>query len=91
MGGRWFCGEAFAHFDENGTGQPLSRAYTTLAERLSEAGWSTLGLAANHVFFGRGFGLEQGFEAFEARPPNAYRMLHEGGRWPSFSVTGRFI
>ncbi len=75
-----------AHFDERGQGRPLQPDFRTLAEILHDAGWLTLGVAANHVFFGRGFGLEQGFQAFDARPPDEYLLLHEAGRLPWFTL-----
>ncbi len=75
-----------AHFDQHGRGQALRPAFRTLAEFLRDAGWLTLGVAANHVFFGRGFGLEQGFVGFDARAPDEYSFLHEAGRLPWFTL-----
>ena len=46
----------------------LRREAITSAERFRMAGWRTGGVAANSFLFGRGFGLDQGFEVFWAEP-----------------------
>ena len=45
-----------------GLDRPLSRGATTLAERLSAAGWLTLGLAANQAYLQPHWRLDQGFQ-----------------------------
>ncbi len=59
-----------AHWDEHPhvAGRPLARELETLAEILREHGWRTVGIAANYGFFGPAFGLQQGFELFDAQP-----------------------
>lgn len=59
-----------AHWDQppHVAGRPLPRELDTLAEILVGHGWRTAGVAANYGFFGPVFGLQQGFELFDARP-----------------------
>ena len=46
---------------------PLRPEIPTLAEVLREEGWQTAGIFANHVFLGRDYGLDRGFEHHDAR------------------------
>ena len=73
-----------AHVDFNGHGRPLDDKFVTLAEILSAAGYQTLGVVANHVFFGCGFGLEQGFDYFDTREPPQYILFKRLGQGPRF-------
>ena len=57
-----------AHPSEStATSEPLAREVVTLAERLRDGGWKTLGVVANQVFLGPLFGLQRGFEHYDAR------------------------
>ena len=47
--------------------EPLAREHVTLTERLADAGWRTVGIVANYVMLGPVFGIEQGFERYDAR------------------------
>ena len=44
---------------------------TTLAEHLGLAGYDTWAVVANYGFLGRGYGLGQGFDFYDARPGRA--------------------
>lgn len=50
-------------------GAPLDDRLPTLAERLSEAGYFTAGVAANFIFFGHQFGLDRGFDSMNPLQP----------------------
>lgn len=52
-----------------GLGRPLADKFTTLAEILSQNGYSTLGIVANHGYVSEPFGLAQGFQYFDQRSP----------------------
>ena len=43
---------------------PLDASFVTLAERLGEAGYRTMGFSANSAFVTPDFGLDQGFQVF---------------------------
>jgi arylsulfatase A-like enzyme len=46
---------------------PLAPEFTTLAESLAASGYSTAAVIANHGYLGHGFGLDQGFQYYDAR------------------------
>ncbi len=69
-----------AHYNDAGIGQPLNESFTTLAEALSANDYRTIGIISNHVFFGKDFQLEQGFDYVDARPTDAYLIYHVLGR-----------
>jgi len=73
-----------AHFNNEGLGQSLKNQSKTLAEILSSQGYSTLGVVANHVFFGSGYGLEQGFDYLHAREADEYVIFHALGQTEKF-------
>jgi arylsulfatase A-like enzyme len=59
-----------AHFDPwNGypEGQPLSDKFHTMAEILSENGYSTMGIVANYTFLSHHYRLNQGFQYYDNR------------------------
>jgi arylsulfatase A-like enzyme len=59
-----------AHLSANNPiGAALSSNFPTLARTLAEAGYHTMGLAANTAFFSKAFGLDQGFAEFSSHPP----------------------
>ncbi len=59
------------HGAHSGSGRPapLSGHFVTIAEALAARGYRTAGVSANHAFFGREFGLDQGFQFMDARRP----------------------
>ncbi len=68
-----------AHFNDQGLGRALDESFRTLAETLSDAGFLNVAVVSNHVFFGAGYGLEQGFHYFDARPTPQFMILHRLG------------
>jgi arylsulfatase A-like enzyme len=48
-------------------GAPLSDEFYTLAEFLSDLGYATVGVVANHAYVGRGMNLNQGFQYYDDR------------------------
>jgi arylsulfatase A-like enzyme len=66
-----FPSEHTAHFDDGvwSLGRPLPPAALTVAELLSARGYATGLISANHVYLGGKFGLDQGFQHHDARPP----------------------
>ena len=58
-----------AHWDppSHPYGRPLDEKFTTLAEILSDEGYSTLAAVANYLFVNRFYGMDQGFEFFDAQ------------------------
>jgi arylsulfatase A-like enzyme len=50
-------------------GLPLAARYQTMAEILSGRGYLTMGVVANVAYVNPEFGLDQGFEVFDARWP----------------------
>ena len=77
-----------AHFNDEGLGRPLQNQFVTLAELLSEAGYLTIGVVSNHVFFGSDYGLEQGFDTFDVRPAPQYVLLEQMRNHPNFLLRG---
>ncbi|MDQ3282268.1 MAG: sulfatase-like hydrolase/transferase [Acidobacteriota bacterium] len=65
-----FPSEHTAHFDEGVwmLGRPLPPSAVTLAELSSARGYATASIAANHIYLGSAFGLDQGFQHLDARP-----------------------
>ena len=57
-----------AHHNDEGLGARLQDRFVTIAERLSDAGYLNIGVVANHILFGSGYGLEQGFDTFDVKP-----------------------
>jgi hypothetical protein len=53
------------YFPDSAWGRSLAADFHTLAEILAEKGYSTISVAANHVFLGPGFHLDQGFRHYE--------------------------
>jgi arylsulfatase A-like enzyme len=51
-------------------GAPLDPTSDTLAERLAEAGYRTFAVVANHAYLAEDFGLAQGFDSYDCRPPS---------------------
>ncbi len=61
--------EHTAHYDEGwNIGRPLPPQAITAAEFLSARGYATASIVANG-YLGEGFGLDQGFQHLDARPP----------------------
>lgn len=59
-----------AHYTrKNPGGQPLAERFHTLAEILSERGYSTVAVVANPGMLGPYYGLHQGFQYYDARAP----------------------
>jgi Sulfatase len=60
-----------AHFapPEAPEGRPLSPNFKTLAEILSEAGYSTRAIVANTAFLQPAYGINQGFQGYDWRVP----------------------
>jgi arylsulfatase A-like enzyme len=57
-----------AHYGEaNPYGRQLDQKFLTLAEILANRGYLTIGIAANVGVLGSGFGLDQGFQYYNAR------------------------
>jgi arylsulfatase A-like enzyme len=50
---------------------PLDGSFVTLAETLSANGYVAAAVAANHGYLNREFGMQQGFEHYDVRPPVA--------------------
>ncbi len=50
-------------------GAPLADSHVTLAEVLSEAGYLTAAVVANHAYLSEGFNLNQGFRYYEVSAP----------------------
>jgi arylsulfatase A-like enzyme len=70
--------EHTAHNDEGwAVGRPLPARVLTIAELLAARGYATASIAANYVYLGDEFGLDQGFHHVDARPPR----LPFGGAW----------
>ncbi|MFL6248240.1 MAG: sulfatase [Thermoanaerobaculia bacterium] len=67
--------EHTAHYDEGwAAGRPLPARAVTAAELLSARGYATASIAANG-YLGEAFGLDQGFQHLDVRPPwMAYGM-----------------
>jgi arylsulfatase A-like enzyme len=51
-------------------GAPLDGTFDTLAERLAEGGYRTFAVVANHAYLAEDFGLAQGFDSYDCRPPS---------------------
>ncbi len=49
---------------QQGLERPLAAEAVTIAERLADAGWMTVGIAANRAYLQRYWGLDQGFGAW---------------------------
>ncbi|HKO55088.1 MAG TPA: sulfatase [Thermoanaerobaculia bacterium] len=66
-----FGSEHTAHLDEGvwSLGRPLPPSAVTAAELLSARGYATGLIAANHIYLGSQFGLDQGFQHLDVRPP----------------------
>ena len=60
-----------AHYDlpSAPAGRPLDNKFDTLAEILSENGYKTMAVVANHGFLGHSFNLNQGFQYYDQRTP----------------------
>ena len=62
--------EHTAHYDEGwAVGRPLPAGVLTIAELLAARGYATASIAANYVYLSDEFGLGQGFQHLDARPP----------------------
>jgi len=61
------------HDNSSGNGVPISDKYPTLAEILSEHGYSTAAVVANSGFLSREWGFDRGFQFFDDR--SAVRMM----------------
>jgi len=61
------------HWDHPLPYYPLSEEVVTLAERLREAGYWTVGLSANFAPLAREFGLSQGFDIYRSGPDDMRR------------------
>ncbi len=48
-------------------GRPLDEKFHTLAEKLSENGYLTIGVVSNYSYLGKGFYLDQGFNYYDYR------------------------
>jgi arylsulfatase A-like enzyme len=74
------------HQSSSGNGVPISNKYPTLAEILSEHGYSTAAVVANSGFLTREWGFDRGFQFFDARgavrmmPPQKEYLLRYGAR-----------
>ncbi len=74
------------HQDSSGNGSPLSAKYPTLAEILSQDGYSTGAVVANSGFLTREWGFDRGFQYFDSRgavrmmPPRKEYLLRYGAR-----------
>jgi arylsulfatase A-like enzyme len=74
------------HQTSNGNGVPISDKYPTLAEILSEHGYSTTAVVANSGFLTREWGFDRGFQFFDSRgavrmmPPRKEYLLRYGAR-----------
>jgi arylsulfatase A-like enzyme len=63
-----YAGQHGAHYGGNSPYvHGLDKKFHTLAEILSDKGYVTLGIAANMGVLGRGFGLDQGFQYYNAQ------------------------
>ncbi len=60
---------------------PLASSVETLAERLSDAGYTSAAFTAHPAWLGRGFGLDQGFEHLESEWWNAKDLSRALLRW----------
>lgn len=56
-----------AHYGQ--TISPLEPDFKTLAEILSQNGYTTAAVVSNYAFLGHDFGLDQGFQYYDAREP----------------------
>jgi arylsulfatase A-like enzyme len=56
-----------AHYGH--TISPLEPDFKTLAEILSQNGYATAAVVSNYAFLGHDFGLDQGFQYYDAREP----------------------
>ena len=74
-------------------GVPLSEDFDTLAEFLSDLGYATLGVVANHGYAGRRMNMNQGFQYFDDR--RGTPLLAEGHdilvRQPVFEYLSRLL
>lgn len=68
-----------AHYDDKGYPQALRPEFTTIAEYLRGAGYTTVAIVSNSVFFGQDFGLEQGFDYSDARPTEEFVLYKSLG------------
>jgi arylsulfatase A-like enzyme len=74
------------HQSSSGNGAPISDKYPTMAEILSEHGYSTAAVVANSGFLTREWGFDRGFQFFDARgavrmmPPRKEYLLRYGAR-----------
>lgn len=59
------------HAASNGGYAKLAKERKTIAEFLSEAGYETVGLSANHISAGRRTAISQGFQLFHEPRPSA--------------------
>ncbi|MEO7155592.1 MAG: sulfatase, partial [Planctomycetota bacterium] len=60
---------------------PLASAVDTLAERMSDAGYTSASFTSHASWLGRGFGLDQGFDHLESEWWNARDMSRALLRW----------
>lgn len=60
---------AHYHDPEFPDGKPLGEGFTTLAEALSQNQYATYAVIANTAYLTRDFGMDQGFDYFDAREP----------------------
>lgn len=68
-----------AHYtQENPVGQPLAERFSTLAEDLRDGGYSTFAVLANYGYLSPSFGMDQGFQYYEA----SARLPFLGSQWP---------
>jgi arylsulfatase A-like enzyme len=60
---------------------PLHPKNLTLAEILRDHGYRTAGIVANHGLLNRDFGMDQGFDLFDARPKRLFSYLPAVHSW----------
>ena len=60
---------------------PLAGSVDTLAERMSDAGYTSAAFTSHPAWLGRGFGLDQGFDHLESEWWNARDMSRALLRW----------
>lgn len=66
-----YSGVHGAHYDPPAypSGRPLARGIPTIAGMLAERGYITLAVAANYAYLSPFFGLDRGFQIYDAREP----------------------
>lgn len=76
-----------AHYaPDSPLGRPLDEKYQTLAERLSDKGYRTMGVVANDGYVSEAYGLAQGFAYYDQRPPRTPQRAT-----PLYTLSGRIL